>query len=86
MRDALSNYGNEFSLEEVIDMYIDRLTPAINSLVQQFHDAHEGCTYVEVVQQGKSDGDLLRTRTAPSSRASISKTTSVRQTQAQRMS
>lgn len=46
-------------------MYIDGLTPAINSLAQWFHDIYKGCTHIDVVKQASSEEDALRTQTTP---------------------
>lgn len=80
MNHAFSRCSNAFLPEEVINMYINGLTLAINSLVQRFRDTHEGCTYMDVAPQAMSEGDALRTRTAPIPRKAVPRTTLVKQT------
>lgn len=46
-------------------MYIDELASAVKSLVQRFYDTHEGCKYMEAVQQAQSKEDSFKGPTAP---------------------
>lgn len=64
MNNAFSHFGNVIPPGEVISMYIDVLSHAISFLVQRFHDAHEGCTHMDMVSQDKSEGDVFRAQGA----------------------
>lgn len=48
--DAFSRCDNVLSPKEVINKYIDGLTPAINSKSQRFCNARKGWAYVAVIQ------------------------------------
>lgn len=85
MNDAFSRCSIELPPEEVIKMHINRLTAATNSLFQRFRNSHEWCTYMEVLQEAKSEGNAFRARAALPSRASTPGTTPVRQTRAVNM-
>lgn len=85
MNDAFRRCDNSFPQENVINMYIDGLTPTINSLVQLFRGTQEECTFTEVVQKTKSKGDALRARKALLSRGPKPRTLPVRQIRALNM-
>lgn len=66
-------------------MYIDVLLPAVNSLVQQFRDTHQRCTYIDFVQQARSLGDALRGPGVPILDEAVPGIASIRQTRALKM-
>lgn len=54
INDAFCRFGNMFSSQGAIKLKIDDFILAINSLVQQYCDTHEGCMYMGVMQGGKA--------------------------------
>lgn len=64
MNDAFGRCGNVFFPEEVMKMYIYKIMPAINSLLQRYGETYDECLFMEVVQEAKSEEDFLRAQRA----------------------
>lgn len=50
MNDNFGCLGDTFYPEQFINMYIDGSKPANNSLVQEYCNTHEGCSYMDMVK------------------------------------
>lgn len=71
MNDVFNSYGDVIPSQWRINMNTEGRDPAINSLLQRFCDIHEGCAYMEVVLQAKSEWAAFRARTEHTSRAPV---------------
>lgn len=80
MNGAVSLCGTVCLSHEAINIQTDELSPAVNFLVQQFSDTDEGGTFMEVMQQAKSEGNSLWALSAFHRGVSVPRTTYVKQT------